>query len=79
MTVQIVNRNVRGVLAGPKECFIPNMGMTIPIFPINIAKRHNLTIKQTDPDEPGCELASGHEMEIMGQVEFFIKIDSLKK
>ena len=46
MMGQIVNRNERGVLAGPKECFIPNMGTTIPI---------------------------------MGQVEFFVKTDNLKR
>ena len=79
MMGQIVNRNNRGVLAGPKECFIPDTGTTVPIIPMNIAKRHNLTIKPTDPDEPGCESASGHDMEIIGQMEFFTKFDSLKR
>ena len=38
-----------------------------------------MTIKPTDPDEPGCESASGHDMEIMGQVVFFVRMDSLKR
>ena len=70
---------MRGVLAGLKECFISDTFTTIPIVPINIAKRHNLTIKPTDPDQPGCELTSGHDMEMMGQIDFFVKMDSLKR
>ena len=79
MMGQVVNRNNRGILAGPKECFIPDTGTTVPIIPINIAKRNNMKINPTDSDEPGCESASGHDMEIMGQVEFFAKFDSLKR
>ena len=55
MMGQIVNRNEEGLLSGLKECFILNTSTTVPIVPINIAKRNNLVNKPTDADEPGWE------------------------
>ena len=50
--------------------FIADSGTGIPILPIEIANEHGLVVGEPDPDEPGCESATGHDMEIIGQTEF---------
>ena len=61
-----------------KEKFVADSGTGIPIIPIEIAKAHGLTWKKVDSDEPGCESASGHDMEVVGQCSFWVKFDNMK-
>ena len=61
-----------------KEKFIADSGTGIPIVPIEIASKHGLKVEKVDRDEPGCNSASGHDMKIMGQTEFWVKFDNLK-
>ena len=50
--------------------FIADSGTGMPIIPIEIAEDQGLEVRDTDPDEPGCNSASGHDLEIIGQTEF---------
>ena len=61
-----------------KEKFIADSVTGIPIVPIEIASKHGLKVEKVDRDEPGCNSASGHDMKIMGQTEFWVKFDNLK-
>jgi len=61
-----------------RERFCADSGTGIPIIPIEIVEEHELAWQQVDPDKPGCESASGHDMEIVGQTEFWVKFDNLK-
>ena len=59
--------------------FIADSGTGIPIIPIEIAEEHGLEIRDTDPDEPGCIGATGHDLEIVGQTEMYVKMETMKK
>ena len=56
-----------------KEKFIADSGTGILIVPIEIASKHELRVNKVDRDEPGCNSASGLDMKIMGQTEFWVK------
>ena len=58
--------------------FIADSGTGIPILPVEIAKEHNITVYNVDPDEPGCYGASGHDLEIIGQCHINVKIEGMK-
>ena len=58
--------------------FVADSGTGIPIIPIELVKRHELEWEEVDPDEPGCESASGHDMDIIGQCTFWVKFDNMK-
>ena len=59
--------------------FTADSGTGIFIIQVEIANEHELEIREVDPDEPGCESATGHDMEITGQTEMFVKMELLKK
>ena len=61
-----------------REKFIADSGTGIPIVPIEIATKHELKVVDPDRDEPGCNSASGHDMKIVGQTDFWVKFDNLK-
>ena len=52
-------------------------GTGIPIIPLEITTEHGLDIEDPDNDEPGCNSASGHDMKIVGQTEFWIKFENM--
>ena len=43
-----------------RECFCADSGTGVPIVPLEIVEDHELAWEEVDPDEPGCESASGH-------------------
>jgi hypothetical protein len=57
---------------------IADSGTGIPIIPVEIATGHGSDIQDPDPDEPGCHSASGHDMKIVGQTEFWVKFENMK-
>ena len=59
--------------------FIADSGTGVPIIPIEIAEDHGLEVRDTDPDKPGCIGASGHDLEIIGQTEFWVKLEVMKR
>ena len=56
--------------------FIADSGTGIPIIPIEIADEHDLEVRDVHPDEPGCIGATGHDLEIVGQTEMYVKMET---
>ena len=65
-------------ISNKKERFVADSGTGIPIIPIEIVEDHGLKWEKVDADEPGCESASGHDMEVVGQCAFWVKFDNMK-
>ena len=54
-------------------------GTSVSIIPLSIAKRNGIKWRPLDPDEPNNSSVTGTKLTILGQINIWIKFNTLKK
>ena len=74
---EIYNR-ILGKMGNKKEVFIADTGKSIPVCPINLARKNGIQWRELDHDEPEYSGVTGTEFTILGQADIKVAFTALK-
>ena len=69
---------ILGKMGNKKEVFIADTGKSIPVCPINLARKNGIQWRELDHDEPEYSGVTGTEFTILGQADIKVAFTALK-
>ena len=67
-----------GKSSNKKEVFIADTGTSVPILPVNIARRNGISWTPVDEDEPQYSGVTGCQVDVIGQANAWSVFDNVR-